>query len=91
MPILAELFIIFLLLLANGVFAMAEIAVVSARKARLKAVFRKDVLRGVVPNCGRCSTAMPMLIMCVMHQKCRMPNMIGSIGSWKHLRRQIRH
>ncbi|MGC4072529.1 MAG: hemolysin family protein [Nibricoccus sp.] len=31
-----ELFILFLLLLANGVFAMAEIAVVSARKARLK-------------------------------------------------------
>jgi len=37
MPILVELLIIFLLLLANGVFAMAEIAVVSARKARLKA------------------------------------------------------
>jgi putative hemolysin len=31
-----ELFILFLLLLANGVFAMAEIAVVSVRKARLK-------------------------------------------------------
>lgn len=31
-----ELFILLLLLLANGVFAMAEIAVVSARKARLK-------------------------------------------------------
>ncbi len=31
-----ELFILFLLLIANGVFAMAEIAVVSARKARLK-------------------------------------------------------
>jgi putative hemolysin len=31
-----ELLILFLLLLANGVFAMAEIAVVSARKARLK-------------------------------------------------------
>jgi putative hemolysin len=31
-----EIFIIFLLLLANGVFAMAEIAVVSSRKARLK-------------------------------------------------------
>jgi putative hemolysin len=31
-----ELFVLFLLLLANGVFAMAEIAVVSARKARLK-------------------------------------------------------
>ncbi len=36
MPILVELFIIFLLLLANGVFAMAEIAVVSARKTRLR-------------------------------------------------------
>ncbi len=31
-----EILIIFLLLLANGVFAMAEIAIVSARKARLK-------------------------------------------------------
>src|SRR5882724_11418089 len=31
-----ELLIIFFLLIANGVFAMAEIAVVSARKARLK-------------------------------------------------------
>ena len=31
-----ELIIIFLLLLGNGVLAMAEIAVVSARKARLK-------------------------------------------------------
>jgi putative hemolysin len=31
-----ELFILLLMLLANGVFAMAEIAVVSARKARLK-------------------------------------------------------
>ncbi len=37
MQIFFELFVIFLLLLANGVFAMAEIAVVSARKARLKA------------------------------------------------------
>lgn len=36
MPILIELFIIFLLLLANGVFAMAEIAIVSSRKTRLK-------------------------------------------------------
>lgn len=34
--ILTEILIILLLLLANGVFAMAEIAVVSARKARLK-------------------------------------------------------
>lgn len=31
-----EILIVFLLLLANGVFAMAEIAVVSSRKARLK-------------------------------------------------------
>lgn len=31
-----EILILFLLLLANGVFAMAEIAVVSSRKARLK-------------------------------------------------------
>lgn len=34
--ILLEVFVIFCLLLANGVFAMAEISVVSARKARLK-------------------------------------------------------
>jgi putative hemolysin len=34
--ILTEIVIIFLLLLANGIFAMAEISVVSARKARLK-------------------------------------------------------
>jgi len=31
-----EIAIIFLLLIANGVFAMAEIAVVSSRKARLR-------------------------------------------------------
>lgn len=36
MNVFLEIFIIFLLLLANGVFAMAEIAVVSCRKARLK-------------------------------------------------------
>ena len=34
--VLVEILIIFLLLLANGVFAMTEIAVVSSRKARLK-------------------------------------------------------
>ncbi len=34
--VFTEILIIFLLLLANGVFAMSEIAVVSARKARLK-------------------------------------------------------
>ncbi len=36
MNLFFELLILFLLLLLNGVFAMAEIAVVSARKARLK-------------------------------------------------------
>jgi len=35
-PIGTELFIIFLLILANGVFAMSEIAVVAARKVRLQ-------------------------------------------------------
>ena len=34
-PVL-EILIVFLLLVANGVFAMAEIAIVSARKARLQ-------------------------------------------------------
>ena len=34
--ITAELLIIFLLILANGVFAMSEIAVVAARKVRLQ-------------------------------------------------------
>jgi putative hemolysin len=36
MNIFLEILLIFLLLLANGIFAMAEIAVVSSRKARLK-------------------------------------------------------
>ncbi len=36
MNVYTEILIIFFLLLANGVFAMAEIAVVSSRKARLK-------------------------------------------------------
>ncbi len=36
MTVFIEILIIFLLLLANGVFAMAEIAVVSSRKGRLK-------------------------------------------------------
>lgn len=36
MNVFTEILIIFLLLLGNGVFAMAEIAVVSSRKARLK-------------------------------------------------------
>jgi putative hemolysin len=35
-PIGTELFVIFLLILANGVFAMSEIAVVAARKVRLQ-------------------------------------------------------
>ncbi len=38
MSSLTEILIIFVLLVANGVFAMAEIAVVSSRKARLKAL-----------------------------------------------------
>ena len=38
MNIFAEILIIFLLLLVNGAFAMAEIAVVSSRKARLKSL-----------------------------------------------------
>ena len=38
MNIFGEILIIFILLLANGVFAMSEIAVVSARKARLKSL-----------------------------------------------------
>lgn len=36
MSAISELFIVILLLIANGVFAMSEIAVVSARKARLQ-------------------------------------------------------
>jgi putative hemolysin len=36
MNLFADLLILFLLLMLNGVFAMAEIAVVSSRKARLK-------------------------------------------------------
>ena len=35
-PIGTELLVIFLLILANGVFAMSEIAVVAARKVRLQ-------------------------------------------------------
>jgi putative hemolysin len=35
--IITELLILLVLLLANGVFAMAEIAVVSSRKARARA------------------------------------------------------
>ncbi|MGE3623304.1 MAG: hemolysin family protein [Bdellovibrionales bacterium] len=36
MPILAEIGIVFILILLNGFFAMAELAIVSARRARLK-------------------------------------------------------
>ena len=36
MHFLVEILILFLLLLLNGVFAMAEIAIVSSRKGRLK-------------------------------------------------------
>lgn len=35
-PVLTEILVVFLLVLANGVFAMAEIAVVSSRRARLQ-------------------------------------------------------
>jgi putative hemolysin len=38
MTVFFEILIIFILLLANGVFAMSEIAIVSARKARLKSL-----------------------------------------------------
>ncbi|MBK9990960.1 MAG: HlyC/CorC family transporter [Verrucomicrobia bacterium] len=41
----AELLILFLLLMANGIFAMAEIAVVSARKAYLKQLADKGNAR----------------------------------------------
>lgn len=43
--VVIELLIIFLLLLANGVFSMAEIAVVSARKARLREMAEKGDAR----------------------------------------------
>ena len=43
--VLVEILIIFLLLLANGVFAMTEIAVVSSRKARLKKAADEGSLR----------------------------------------------
>ena len=36
-----EIFLIFVLLLANGLFAMAEIAVVASRKARLKTMIEE--------------------------------------------------
>ena len=36
-----EILLIFLLVLANGTFAMAEIAIVSSRKARLRAHSQK--------------------------------------------------
>ncbi|AWI09754.1 hemolysin family protein [Ereboglobus luteus] len=43
-----ELFVIFLLLLANGFFALSEIAVVSARKARLKQLADEGKTRAAV-------------------------------------------
>ena len=43
--ILVEILIIFLLLMANGLFAMTEIAVVSSRKARLKKIADEGSVR----------------------------------------------
>ena len=40
-----EIFILFVLMLVNGFFSMAEIALVSARKARLEAQANKGDLR----------------------------------------------
>jgi putative hemolysin len=37
----SELLLIFILILANGVFSMAEIAIVSSRKARLESLAKK--------------------------------------------------
>ncbi|HRI21613.1 MAG TPA: CNNM domain-containing protein, partial [Panacibacter sp.] len=42
---MTEIFIIFALIILNGVFAMAEIALVSARKARLEAQANKGDAR----------------------------------------------
>jgi putative hemolysin len=39
--IVLEMIVIFLLLIANGVFAMSEIAVVTARKSRLQELANK--------------------------------------------------
>ena len=38
-----EIFAIFLLLIANGIFAMSEIAVVTARKSRLQELAEKGI------------------------------------------------
>jgi putative hemolysin len=46
--ILIEIGVIFLLLMANGVFAMTEIAMVSARKARLRQLVKQGNLRAKV-------------------------------------------
>ncbi len=43
--IVFEISLIFLLLLANGIFAMSEIAVVTARKSRLQELANKGVIR----------------------------------------------
>lgn len=43
-----EITAIFLLLLANGIFAMSEIAIVTARKSRLQELANKGVARARV-------------------------------------------
>jgi CBS domain containing-hemolysin-like protein len=40
-----EIFVIFLLLVANGIFAMSEIAVVTARKSRLQELAKQEMAR----------------------------------------------
>ena len=40
-----EILLIFLLLVANGIFAMSEIAVVTARKSRLQELANKNIAR----------------------------------------------
>jgi len=46
--IVLEILVIFLLLLANGAFAMAEIAIVSSRKARLRALADEGAARAEI-------------------------------------------
>ena len=48
--ILWELALILLLVIANGVFAMAEIAIVSARKARLRAQSEQGDSRAAIAS-----------------------------------------
>lgn len=43
--VIFEISVIFLLLIANGIFAMSEIAVVTARKSRLQELANKRVAR----------------------------------------------